>query len=377
MKSTFYKILKRMTLIIFISIGVLIITTIVYMKQSKFGKTASKDQIAELNKLSNFENGKFQNIEFTPELTEGYSTLGIAYDFLFKKQPRKVPIDTIPSIKTNLSDLNIEDNVLIWFGHSSYFMQIDGKRILVDPVFSGNASPIPGSVKSFIGTDVYTASDLPQIDYLFISHDHYDHVDYSTLINLKEKVNKVICGLGVGAHFKHWGYTQDQIIETNWGQEVSLDSNFTSFSTPARHFSGRGFTRNKTLWLSYVLKTPSLKIYLGGDSGYGSHFAEIGKKHGPIDLAILENGQYDAAWEAIHMHPNEVLIATQDLKAKRLFPVHSSKFTLGNHPWDEPLKKVTALNKDHNIPLVTPIIGEIVYLNDTTQTFKQWWKDLE
>ena len=377
MKFKFFKILKRMTFIVLTLIAVLVVATIVYMKQPTFGKTVSKDQIKQLNKLSNFENGKFQNIEFTPELSEGYSTLGILYDFLFKKPPRRIPIDTIPSIITNLYDLNIKDNVLIWFGHSSYFMQIDGKKILVDPVFSGDASPIPGSVKSFIGTDVYTANDLPQIDYLFISHDHYDHVDYSTLINLKEKVNKVICGLGVGAHFKHWGYSQDQIIETNWGQEVTLDSDFTSFSTPARHFSGRGFTRNKTLWQSYVLQTPSLKIYIGGDSGYGTHFAEIGKKYGPIDLAILDNGQYDDAWKAIHMHPSEVLMATQDLKAKRLFPVHSSKFMLGNHPWDEPLKKVTELNKDYNIPLVTPVIGELVYLNDTTQTFKQWWKDLE
>ncbi len=377
MKFKFFKILKRMTFIVLTLIAVLVVATIVYMKQPTFGKTVSKDQIEQLNKLSNFENGKFQNIEFTPELSEGYSTLGILYDFLFKKPPRRIPIDTIPSIKMNLSDLKIEDNVLIWFGHSSYFMQIDGKKILVDPVFSGDASPIPGSVKSFIGTDVYTANDLPQIDYLFISHDHYDHVDYSTLINLKEKVNKVICGLGVGAHFKHWGYSQDQIIETNWGQEVTLDSDFTSFSTPARHFSGRGFTRNKTLWQSYVLQTPSLKIYIGGDSGYGTHFAEIGKKYGPIDLAILDNGQYDDAWKAIHMHPSEVLMATQDLKAKRLFPVHSSKFMLGNHPWDEPLKKVTELNKDYNIPLVTPVIGELVYLNDTTQTFKHWWKDLE
>jgi L-ascorbate metabolism protein UlaG (beta-lactamase superfamily) len=299
------------------------------------------------------------------------------YEQFFKKVKRRTPVDEIPSIKSNLLDIDIKDNVLIWFGHSSYFMQIDGKRILVDPVFSGNASPIPGTLKSFNSTDIFTVNDLPQIDYLFISHDHYDHLDYSTAMELKEKTKKVICGLGVGAHFEHWGYSKDQIIETDWHEKVILDPGFISFSTPARHFSGRKFTRNQTLWQSYLLQTPSLKIYIGGDGGYDTHFKEIGDKFGPIDLAILENGQYDLAWRAIHMLPEEVLIASQDLKAKRLFPVHSSKFVLANRSWDEPLIEISELNKAHNIPLVTPRIGEVVNLNDTNQVFKQWWLGIE
>ncbi len=373
MKTKLYKILKRMVLLTVILISVLTLIVIVYLKQEKFGKEASGERLDLIKNSNNFKDGKFQNINFTPELSEGYSTFGVMYNQFFKKSPRRSPVDKIPSIKTNLLELNLNDNVLIWFGHSSYFMQIDGKRILVDPVFSGNASPIPGTIKSFNGTDIYTVNDLPQIDYLFISHDHYDHVDYSTLIELKEKINKVVCGLGVSAHFEHWGYSNDQIIETDWHEEVKLDSGFTSFSTPARHFSGRKFTRNETLWQSYVLETPSLKIYIGGDSGYDTHFKEIGEKFGPIDLAILDNGQYDKAWRAIHMLPEDVIIATQDLKAKRLFPVHSSKFVMANHPWDEPLVKITELNIEHDIPLVTPMIGEIVDLNNTSQTFKKWW----
>ncbi len=271
-------------------------------------------------------------------------------------------------------NLPIDTNVLVWFGHSSYYIQTDGKRILVDPVFSGNASPVPGTVKSFNGTDIYTVADLPPIDYLFISHDHYDHVDYKTLIALKNKTRKVICGLGVGAHFEYWGYAADKIIEKDWYESVKLDEGFTAFVEPARHFSGRGASTNSTLWASYVLQTPRIKIYIGGDSGYDTHYASIGDKHGPIDLAILDNGQYDEAWKYIHNLPEEVLKAAQDLKAKRVFPVHSSKFALAVHAWDEPLQIISELNERYHLRLMTPMIGEVVNLNDTTHHFKPWWR---
>jgi L-ascorbate metabolism protein UlaG (beta-lactamase superfamily) len=359
-----------------IIIGVLLITTLLYMQQDKFGKSPSGTRLERIKGSPNFKNGKFQNLSTTPTLAEGHNYFEVLYEAYFKNKPRHYPTDTIPSVKTDLLNLPINTDVLVWFGHSSYFLQIDGKRILVDPVFSGNASPIPGTVKSFKGTDIYTVADLPNIDYLFISHDHYDHVDYETLISLKDKTKKVICGLGVGSHFEHWGYDSGKIIERDWNEKVELDSGFTAFVEPARHFSGRGFSRNNTLWASYMLQTPSMKIYIGGDSGYDTHYAEIGTKHGSIDLAILDNGQYNEAWKYIHHLPEEVLKAAQDLKAKRIFPVHSSKFALGSHDWDEPLMKITELNKSYNIPLVTPIIGETVNLKDTPQQFKQWWVGL-
>jgi L-ascorbate metabolism protein UlaG (beta-lactamase superfamily) len=346
------------------------------MRQSKFGKTPSRKRLEVMKKSPNFENGRFKNLNHTPQLTEGHTILGVTYEFLFKKTPRRIPVDTIPSVRTDLLNLPVHEDVLVWFGHSSYFIQIDGRRILVDPVFSGNASPVPGTNKSFKGTDRYAAADLPDIDYLIISHDHYDHVDYETLIKLKPKTGTVICGLGVGAHFEDWGYSTNTIIERDWNEKIELDSGFVVYTTPARHFSGRGFSKNNTLWMSYVLQSPTLKIYIGGDSGYDTHYADIGNKFGPIDLAILDNGQYDVKWRYIHTLPEEVLQASHDLKAKRLFPVHSSKFAMANHPWDEPLIKITELNKSFNIPLVTPVIGEIVYLKDDNQRFKKWWAEL-
>lgn len=362
--------------ITFITIGALLIATGLYMQQAKFGKSPSGTRLERMQQSPNFKKGKFQNLNHTPTLAEGHSWIKVLYEAYLKDKPRHNPSDIITSVKTDLLNLPVDKDILVWFGHSSYFMQIDGKRILVDPVFSGNASPIPGTTKSFTGTDIYTVADLPSIDYLFISHDHYDHADYETLIALKEKTKKVICGLGVGSHFEHWGYDSSKIIEKDWNEKVELNNGFTAFVEPARHFSGRGLSTNNTLWASYVLQTPSMKIYIGGDSGYDTHYAEIGNKYGSIDLAILDNGQYNEAWKYIHNLPKDVLKAAQDLNAKRIFPVHSSKFALASHDWDEPLVKLSELNKSYNIPLVTPIIGELVYLKDTTQQFKQWWLGL-
>jgi L-ascorbate metabolism protein UlaG (beta-lactamase superfamily) len=254
---------------------------------------------------------------------------------------------------------------------------LNGKRFLVDPVFSGSASPISFTTKSFPGTDLYQAEDFPEIDYLLISHDHYDHLDYKTILELKPKIKQVICGLGVGSHFEYWGFEPNLINEKDWNEQIDLGSGLALHTATARHFSGRSFTRNNTLWMSYLLDAGDFKVYIGGDSGYDAHFEAIGEKFGGVDLAILDNGQYNLGWKEIHMLPEEVLKASKDLGAKRLFPVHSSKFVLANHPWDEPLIKVTEFNEENFVcPLVTPIIGELVYLKDSTQRFNPWWKEI-
>jgi L-ascorbate metabolism protein UlaG (beta-lactamase superfamily) len=369
----------KITMIALISIIVFFVFfTFFYMKHPKFGKSPSGERRSTIQKSPNYKDGKFVNLSPTSELIEGATPLGLAYEHFFKKAARRIPTDLIPSIKTDLLNLSRDQNVLVWFGHSSYFMQIDGKRFLVDPVFSGNASPIPRTAKSFNGTDVFSVDDLPDIDFLLISHDHYDHLDYETILKLKSKTKKVICGLGVGAHFEYWGYNSSNIIEKDWNEQIDLGEGCTIFTTPARHFSGRALTKCNTLWMSYVLQTPTMKIYIGGDSGYDTHFAEIGGKFGPFDLVILENGQYNEKWPFIHLLPPQVLKAAKDLRAKRLFPVHSSKFVLANHAWDEPLITVSELNKKSENPilLVTPIIGEVVFLKNDQQIFTKWWEGI-
>lgn len=371
------KIIKRMMTIFLSTILLLVIATFIFLKHPQFGRAPSGKRLEHLQQSPHYKDGKFQNIHFTPTITEGYSMTGVIYDFLFKKFPRTRPIDEIPVVKTDLHHIPITENVLVWFGHSSYLIQLDGKRFLIDPVFSGNASPIPGSNQSFKGSDIYSAEDMPEIDYLLITHDHYDHLDYHTILQLKPKVKQVICGLGVGEHFEYWKFDPAIIIEKDWNDSVAISDDFTIYTRPARHFSGRSLTRNNTLWLSFVLQTPGMKLYLGGDSGYDTHFAAIGEQFDSFDLALLDNGQYNLAWQAIHMLPEEGLKAAKDLKAKRLFPIHSSKFKLANHSWDEPLRTISELNEQNGqIPLVTPKIGEIVYLNDTAQTFDKWWENV-
>lgn len=349
-----------------------------FLQHPKFGKAPSGERLALIQKSPNYKNGKFENINFTPDLAEGHGYFDVMYNFFFKKIERKIPSDFIPSVKTNLFEIPVDQDVLVWFGHSSYYIQLAGKRFLIDPVFSGNASPIPGTTKSFKGTDIYKVEDLPEIDYLLITHDHYDHLDYETILKLKPKTKKIICALGVGAHFEFWGFANDSIIEKDWNEKIELDQHITLYTAPSRHFSGRSFKRCNTLWTSFILETKDFKMYLGGDSGYDTHFAEIGTKFGPFDIALIDNGQYNAAWKYIHNLPEDVIKAMQDLNAKRVFPVHSSKFALSLHPWDEPLIKVTELNlqSPNPIPLITPKIGEIVELKNNQQEFQQWWKGI-
>lgn len=370
----------KITMTVFITIVLLLaVATFFYMKQAKFGQSPSGEHLETISKSSNFGDGMFKNLSITPDLSEGHSYWSIIKDQFFTNHPRTAPKDSIPSQKTNLFELAADENVLVWFGHSSYFIQIDGVKILVDPVFSGNASPIPGTVKAFKGTDRYSADDIPEIDYLIISHDHYDHLDYKTIKELEAKVKYVVCGLGVGSHFESWGYSTDKIKEQDWHQTVEVDSSFSIHTLPARHFSGRGFSRKNTLWASYLIESPTMKIYVGGDSGYDTFFAQIGERFGSIDLAILDNGQYNDAWKEIHMHPDQVLQAAKDLNAKQFFPVHSSKYVLAMHPWDEPLNRVKQLNQESSNPisLFTPLIGTKVDLNNSTHVFSNWWEGIE
>lgn len=366
------KIFKK-TMIIFASILIILVLGVwIFMQQAMFGALPSKESLARIQQSPNFKDGQFVNQELTPDLTEGVSYYAVMKEFFFHKSPQNTPKDSLPSQITDLKALAPDSNVLVWFGHSSYFMQVDGKKILVDPVFSGAASPVKFTTPSYKGSDMYKAEDFPDIDYLFISHDHWDHLDYETLIQLRGKVKKVITGLGVGAHLKRWGYAPHKIAETDWYDVTTLDSGFSAVTTPARHFSGRGFSRNKSLWSSFVLQTPHMRIYLGGDSGYGKHFAEIGTKYGPFDLALLECGQYDKSWKYIHMMPEEVAKAALDLKAAKLMPVHWSKFSLGIHAWDEPIIQVSQHCQKHGVPILTPMIGEKVSLQES-KVFKTWW----
>lgn len=353
----------------------LIISIYFFLHQAQFGKISSGKRLEKLRRSPNYRNGKFQNLTPTRDLTEGTTMFQVLREYLFDKNENVRPLVSLPSVKNDLHTLNPSDDVLVWFGHSSYFIQIDGKKILVDPIFSGRSSPLKFTTKSFKGSDSYTADDIPEIDYLFLSHDHWDHLDYETVTKLRPKVKRVITGLGVGSHLERWGYSNEIISEYDWNEETDLDNGFKVNTTPARHFSGRGLKRNQVLWMSFVLTTPCMKIYIGGDSGYDTHFKAIGDIHGPIDLAILECGQYNKNWKYIHMMPEEVVQAATDLKAKALLPVHWSKFALAQHDWDEPITRVIKEAGKINLPVYHPMIGDILKLKEL-KACDTWWTTL-
>ncbi len=218
---------------------------------------------------------------------------------------------------------------------------------------------------------------MPEIDYLLITHDHYDHLDYRTIKKLNPKVKQVISPLGVGAHFEKWNYSKDKIKIMDWDESIDLGEGFIINSTTSRHFSGRSLKRNTTLWLSYVLQTPNKTIFISGDGGYDSHFAEIGNRFGKIDFAFLETGQYNEKWKYIHSMPEEVILEVKDLNAQKVLPIHWGKFALAEHHWKEPIERLMSLNKQENIIFLTPMIGEMIDLNNENQSFSAWWEDVE
>ena len=363
-------------MVTFLAVALFLIVGVnLFVKSAKFGKLPEGERKARIEKSPNYSKGAFQNLNHTPQITGEGGFLQMINNF--RKATKRRPPVKLPSVKTNLKNLPQNKNLLVWFGHSSYFMQIDGKTFLVDPVFCGNASPFPFMIKAFEGADVYSPDDFPAIDFLIITHDHWDHLDYKTVKALEPKTGKVVTGLGNGAHLERWGFQPEKIIENDWGDSVEFENKIKIYTTPARHFSGRGPKPNQTLWASFVLETPSMRIFIGGDGGYDEHFAEIGKRFGSFDLAILENGQYNESWKFIHMLPEQVLQAGRDLNAIRILPVHSMKFALAIHSWDTPLKTITELNNNARQNLVTPMIGELVDLNDTSAVFKEWWTEIK
>ncbi|MBQ9235715.1 MAG: MBL fold metallo-hydrolase [Alphaproteobacteria bacterium] len=344
-----------------------------YLRQPMFGRLPDKISLAKMKKSAHWQHGHFRNIHPTPQMTGEGGFFATMYDFYFKKHPHTKPEQPLPVLKYDIKAEDKNKDLLIWFGHSSYYIQLGGKSFLVDPVFSANASPLPHNVVPFLGTDVYTPEDMPKVDGIIITHDHYDHLDYATVKKLRDKVKRVVVPLGVGAHFRRWGYRPEIIEELDWDEELSFE-NGRIVCLPARHFSGR-MLPYRSLWASFLLEIAGYRLYIGGDSGYDDHYRQIGERFAPIDLALLECGQYDANWRFIHQQPEEGFKAAEDLRAKRVFLGHNSKFCICNHPWREPLDKAAELAKESKVKLITPQISEAVNLRDETQQFTRWWKD--
>lgn len=322
---------------------------------------------------ANFNGKTFQNLSPTPQIAEGY-TFWDALKTFFSRPKTIAPAITLPSVNTTLPSYYSKKPSIIWFGHSSYLIHCDGINILVDPVLSGHASPFSFYIKAFKGADVYKAADMPKIDWLILTHNHYDHLDTGALKVLAPKIKSYIVPTGVSRDLNGIGVKQEQITELYWGQSAPLQPDVEIIATPARHFSGRGFKRNESLWSSYVLLINNYKIFIGGDSGYDSHFKEIGNTYGPFDIAILECGQYNKMWPFIHSMPEELITEGVELKTQVIMPVHWAKFALSIHDWDEPVKRFVTAAEKAGFNYTTPMIGEAVVIGESYPK-KKWWQN--
>lgn len=364
--------MKRVLLFLAVIASVLALGACAYLQHPKFGQLPEGERLEAIRGSRHHADGQFRNLVPTPILTQDIGLLS-RLGSLFTRPEGLKPAQALPSVKTDLKAVDRSRDTVVWLGHSSYFVQLGGRRILIDPVFSASAAPLPFVNDAFDGTSLYTAQDMPGIDVLLITHDHWDHLDHPTVTALEPKVRSVVTGLGVGAHLEHWGYPRHKIREADWFDTLKLDRDLTIHVLPARHYSGRLLTRHRTLWAAFALETPQRRVFFSGDSGFGPHFEEIGRRLGGFDLVALDSGQYDARWALIHMTPEEAARAAEALKAKTLLPGHVGRFRLARHAWDEPFERLAAANEGRSFRLLTPMIGEPVVLGDDRQRFSRWW----
>lgn len=354
--------MKQLLIILLILVTIQIISLLV-MNQPKFGRLPRGERLERIKQSPNYREGQFHNQHPTPQMTSEGGRARAMWDFIFEKRERNRPEEPIKAIKSDLKNLPVSEDLLVWFGHSSYLLQLNGSTFLIDPVFE-DASPFSFINKPFKGTQIYAADDMPNVDYLIITHDHWDHLDYKTIIKLKPRIGKVIVPLGVGEHFEYWGFPVEDLIEMDWQESAILPSGDTITALPTRHFSGRDFRSNRTLWASYMLQSREKNIYIGGDGGYDSHYLDIASQFPDIDIALMENGQYNKDWRYIHLMPSDLLQAIKDLNPKFTLPGHNSKYALAKHPWDEPINNMREAAPVLPSTILLPTIGEIITINE-------------
>ena len=254
---------------ILLSIVVLLAAAgIAFVNQWSFGRLPRGERLERIRRSPNYRDGQFRNLHPTPQMTSDKGFAGSMWGILFGSKERREPASALPVLKPDLHRLERAEDALVWFGHSSYLLQLDGVRLLVDPVLT-DKWPMSLFFSPFKGTDVFSPEDMPDVDCLIVTHDHWDHLDYRTVMQLKERIGRVVCPLGVGEHFEYWGFDSDRIVELDWNESCGLSDGFRIHCLPARHFSGRGLQRNRSLWASFLVESPSRRVYLAGDGGYG------------------------------------------------------------------------------------------------------------
>jgi L-ascorbate metabolism protein UlaG (beta-lactamase superfamily) len=317
-----------------------------------------------------FTDGRFHNTIETPALPPASARKGLLRQ-MHEERHVGLPLRPIPLASAELPAAAAE-LAATWFGHASVLLEVDGQRVLVDPVWGYRVSPSPVFGPTRLHPAPMPLSELPPVDAVLISHDHYDHLDLPTVEALLESQSApFVVPLGIGQHLRKWGVPDDRIVELDWNGSTAVGG-LTLTCTEARHFSGRFFSRDTTLWSSWVVAGPRHRVFFGGDTGYTPAFAEIGARLGPFDLTLLPVGAYNDAWHAIHMDPEEAMRAHGDLGGRVLLPIHWATFNLAFHRWAEPAQRVRAAAERVDARLVVPLPGQRVDVLDPPP-LTDWW----
>jgi L-ascorbate metabolism protein UlaG (beta-lactamase superfamily) len=346
------KVIGKVLLSVFLLLG--LITFLVFQLPS-FGGTFSGERLQRMQKSPEYQGERFED---NPKQNTDSSL--IKNFQLYQQGIVREPQIQIPVVKIDPASLKVQPAPGLrssWFGHASVLSEIDGVRMMTDPVLSERVSPL-----TFVGPKRFhpppiSLGELSGIDFVVISHDHYDHLDMETVKHLGQQGTHFFVGLGVGAHLERWGVSKEQIHEMDWWDEATFKG-LKIVCTPARHYSGRKSMNNSTLWTSWIVKGPEHSIYFSGDTGYAGHFTEIRKKYGPVDMTFMKVGAYGDTWLDIHMNPESAVQAHLDLEAKVMLPVHWATFDLSYHAWDEPILRTLKAAKEKNVEVITPRIGE-------------------
>ncbi|MET8374000.1 MBL fold metallo-hydrolase [Micromonospora profundi] len=317
-----------------------------------------------------FRDGTFHNRAGTRTMVADPGR-NLLRELIFGKQKRR-PTAPVPLLRPSAQQAT-DELAVIWYGHASALIEIEGRRVLLDPMWSDRCSPSGLVGPRRLHEPPVRMDELPPLDAILISHDHYDHLDMATVQALTAGQSApFLVPLGVGAHLDRWGVPAERIIELDWAESHRV-AGLEITATPAQHFSGRGLRRDGTLWSSWVVAGSRRKVFYTGDSGYFDGYAAIGAEYGPFDATLIQIGAYDQAWPTIHMFPEEAVDAHQDLRGGLLIPVHWATFNLALHDWSEPVNRLWAEAKARDVRLAVPRPGERVVVADPPAV-DGWWQ---
>ncbi len=352
--------MKRRWFVILGAVALLTVVVLVGEKLPPFGARSQGERLERIESSPLFKKGKAQNLIETP-MGMSKNVFGAVRRYMRGGQEPTVALPVnAPTFSTELD----QAFTMTWMGHSSVLIEIEGVRVLTDPVFSKRASPFQWAGPARFHPTPVTVAELPPLDAVLISHDHYDHLDMETIAALQERGVPFVVPLGVGAHLEAWGVPLRQIRELEWWEETAV-GNVRLVCTPARHFSGRGATdRNRSLWASWAIVGSTQRVWFSGDTGPFPQAAEIGERLGPFDLSMIEVGAYDPAWGTVHLGPDEALKMHKQVGGRLMFPVHWGTFNLAPHRWDQPLVRLVEQSPLLGVDLLVPVVGETVAIGE-------------